>query len=106
MRNASTASGAGVREPSGNEPAGNLAGCSKRSAWKEDHRRLSNGELSYKKLALAMAHPVSRVWAGIGKGHLIITIMGPQGHFKSIKEAIRPHCKNVQNTLYEAPRPP
>ncbi len=34
------------------------------AAWKEDHRRLSNGELSYKKLALAMAHPVSRVWAG------------------------------------------
>jgi len=34
------------------------------AAWKEDHRRLSNGELSYKKLALAMAHPVSRNWAG------------------------------------------
>ena len=34
------------------------------AAWKEDHRRLSNGELSHKKLALAMAHPVSRVWAG------------------------------------------
>ncbi len=34
------------------------------AAWKEDHRRLSNGELSYKKVALAMAHPVSRVWAG------------------------------------------
>ncbi len=34
------------------------------AAWKEDHRRLSNGELSFKKLALAMAHPVSRVWAG------------------------------------------
>ncbi len=34
------------------------------AAWKEDHRRLSNGELSRKKLALAMAHPVSRVWAG------------------------------------------
>ena len=30
MRNASTASGAGFRKPSGNEPAGNLAGCSKR----------------------------------------------------------------------------
>ena len=28
------------------------------------HRRLSNGELSRKKLALAMAHPVSRMWAG------------------------------------------
>jgi len=34
------------------------------AAWKEDHRRLSNGDLSYRKLALAMAHPVSRVWAG------------------------------------------
>ncbi len=34
------------------------------AAWKEDRRRLSNGELSYKKLALAMAYPVSRVWAG------------------------------------------
>jgi hypothetical protein len=34
------------------------------AAWKEDHRRLSNGELSYKKLGLAMAHPVSRAWAG------------------------------------------
>jgi len=34
------------------------------AAWKEDRRRLSNGELSSKKLALAMAHPVSRVWAG------------------------------------------
>ena len=34
------------------------------AAWKEDHRRLSNGELSYKQLGLAMAHPVSRVWAG------------------------------------------
>jgi transposase-like protein len=34
------------------------------AAWKEDHRRLSNGELSYKKLALALEHPVSRIWAG------------------------------------------
>jgi transposase-like protein len=34
------------------------------AAWKEDHRRLSNGKLSYKKLTLALAHPVSRVWAG------------------------------------------
>ena len=34
------------------------------AAWKEDHRRLSNGELSYKQVGLAMAHPVSRVWAG------------------------------------------
>jgi hypothetical protein len=34
------------------------------AAWKKDHRRLSNGELSDKKLSLAMAHPVSRVRAG------------------------------------------
>ena len=34
------------------------------AAWKEDHRRLSNGELSYKQVGLAMAHPVSRVWSG------------------------------------------
>lgn len=34
------------------------------AAWKEDHRRLSNGEIARKKLALAMAHPVSRVWKG------------------------------------------
>ena len=34
------------------------------AAWKEDHRRLSNGEISYKNLALALAHPVSRIWAG------------------------------------------
>ena len=34
------------------------------AAWKEDHRRLSIGELRHKKVALAMAHPVSRVWAG------------------------------------------
>jgi hypothetical protein len=33
-------------------------------AAKEDHRRLSNGELSRKKLSLAMAHPVSHNWAG------------------------------------------
>ena len=34
------------------------------AAWKEDHRRLSNGELSCRQVGLAMAHPVSRVWAG------------------------------------------
>ncbi|ADP72470.1 putative transposase [Rhodomicrobium vannielii ATCC 17100] len=34
------------------------------AAWKEDHRRLSNGEIATKKLALAMAHPVSREWKG------------------------------------------
>ncbi|WP_075218269.1 IS1595 family transposase [Mongoliimonas terrestris] len=34
------------------------------AAWKEDHRRESNGELADRVLGLAMAHPVSRVWAG------------------------------------------
>ena len=40
------------------------------AAWKEDHRRLSNGELSRKKLALAMAHPISRAWAGYWQRHV------------------------------------
>jgi hypothetical protein len=34
------------------------------AAWKEDHRRLDNGRLVYRKLALALAHPVSREWKG------------------------------------------
>jgi hypothetical protein len=34
------------------------------AAWKEGDRRFSNGELSYWKLALALAHPVGRVWSG------------------------------------------
>ena len=34
------------------------------AAWKEDHRRESNGELASRALDLAMAHPVSRNWAG------------------------------------------
>ncbi len=34
------------------------------AAWKEDHRRLSNGALAHRELGLALAHPVSRNWAG------------------------------------------
>lgn len=34
------------------------------AAWKEDHRRLSNGELASRTLGLAMVSPVSRSWAG------------------------------------------
>lgn len=34
------------------------------AAWKEDHRREDNGALAQRVVGLAMAHPVSRVWAG------------------------------------------
>lgn len=34
------------------------------AAWKEDHRRESNGDLASRALGLAMAHPVSRQWKG------------------------------------------
>ena len=34
------------------------------AAWTEDHRRLSNGNLTYRALGLALAHPVSRQWKG------------------------------------------
>ena len=34
------------------------------AAWKEDHRRLSNGALRSRTLGLALHHPVSRKWAG------------------------------------------
>lgn len=33
-------------------------------AWREDHRRASNGEAYTLTAAAALAHPVSRVWAG------------------------------------------
>jgi len=35
------------------------------AAWKEDHRRLSNGALADRTLKLALAHPVSRDWKGV-----------------------------------------
>lgn len=34
------------------------------AAWMEDHRRMDNGTLCKRALALAMAHPVSRTWKG------------------------------------------
>ena len=34
------------------------------AAWKEDHRRLSNGDLADRALGLALKHPVSRQWNG------------------------------------------
>ncbi len=34
------------------------------AAWLEDHRRMSNGALAHRVGGLAMAHPVSRQWAG------------------------------------------
>ena len=34
------------------------------AAWLEDHRRLSNGALANRVAGLALAHPVSRNWAG------------------------------------------
>ena len=34
------------------------------AAWMEDHRRMDNGALTQRALGLALAHPVSRQWAG------------------------------------------
>jgi len=33
-------------------------------AWREDHRRVTNGEQFHRVIAASMAHPVSRVWKG------------------------------------------
>ena len=33
-------------------------------AWREDHRRVTNGEMFHAVIAASMAHPVSRVWKG------------------------------------------
>lgn len=41
-----------------------LAQYAHEAAWKEDHRRLSNGALASRALKLALAHPVSRNWKG------------------------------------------
>ncbi len=41
-----------------------LAQYAHEAAWKEDHRRLSNGSLATRTLGLALHHPVSRNWAG------------------------------------------
>lgn len=44
--------------------ARHLAQYAAHAAWLEDHRRMSNGELAQRIVALAMAHPVSRDWKG------------------------------------------
>ncbi len=41
-----------------------LAAYSREMAWREDHRRVSNGEQWLTAASLALAHPVSRQWAG------------------------------------------
>lgn len=41
-----------------------LAAYSREMAWREDHRRVSNGEQYLIVTAAALAHPVSRVWKG------------------------------------------
>jgi len=41
-----------------------LAQYAHEAAWKEDHRRMSNGELASRALDLALSHPASRNWAG------------------------------------------
>jgi transposase-like protein len=41
-----------------------LAQYANEAAWKEDHRRLSNGTAAHRTLGLALHHPVSRNWAG------------------------------------------
>lgn len=41
-----------------------LAAYAGEAAWREDHRRVTNGEQFTRVAAASMAHPVSRVWAG------------------------------------------
>ena len=41
-----------------------LAQYAREAAWKEDHRRLSNGTIANRVLGLALAHPVSDTWSG------------------------------------------
>lgn len=41
-----------------------LAAYANEMAWREDHRRVANGDQFKTIAALAMAHPVSRVWKG------------------------------------------
>ena len=41
-----------------------LSGYANEMAWREDHRRISNGEQYSKVVAAALAHPVSRQWKG------------------------------------------
>lgn len=41
-----------------------LAAYAMEMAWREDNRRLSNGEQYLAATAAALAHPVSRIWKG------------------------------------------
>lgn len=41
-----------------------LYACAGEMAWREDHRRVTNGEAFNAVIAASMAHPVSRVWKG------------------------------------------
>jgi len=41
-----------------------LAAYAVEMAWREDNRRMPNGALHRAATAAALAHPVSRVWAG------------------------------------------
>jgi hypothetical protein len=41
-----------------------LAAYSREMAWREDHRRVSNGEQYLMVTSAALAHPVSRQWKG------------------------------------------
>lgn len=41
------------------------------AAWREDHCREANGDLASRALGLALAHPVSRQWAGYWQRHVV-----------------------------------
>ena len=41
-----------------------LSQYAREAAWKEDHRRMSNGDQTARALCLALFHPVSKTWAG------------------------------------------
>ena len=41
-----------------------LSQYAREAAWKEDHRRLTNGEVASRALELALTHPVSSAWSG------------------------------------------
>jgi transposase-like protein len=47
-----------------------LAAYSREMAWREDHRRVSNGEQFLMATNAALAHPVSRQWKGYWQRHL------------------------------------
>jgi hypothetical protein len=55
--------GAGVRLRKANTLTG-IAAYAHEMAWREDHRRISNGEQYLILANSALAHPVSRQWKG------------------------------------------